>query len=114
MSRQNFSTALLVGKSIVLRKGLARTLRSANFRILASVSCVDDLRLGKTLSQPPLVLILHTGDYFDTTLEEIAFFKELYPDGRIAVVAERYRLSELISAFRAGVRGYFVNIMARV
>jgi hypothetical protein len=35
--RQSFAI-ILVGKSILLREGLAKILRSANFRILASVS----------------------------------------------------------------------------
>lgn len=112
MPRQELCPAVLVGKSILLREGLARILNSAKFRVLASVSCADDLRLSKALPQPPLVLILHTGDDFDDALEQIAFFKEWHPDGRIAVVAERYRLDELVSAFRAGVQGYFVNIIA--
>lgn len=112
MPRQELCPAVLVGKSILLREGLARILNSANFRVLASVSCADDLRLSKALPQPPLVLILHSGDDFDDALEQIAFFKEWHPDGRIAVVAERYRLDELVSAFRAGVQGYFVNIIA--
>ena len=39
--RQSFST-ILVGKSILLREGLAGILHSADFHILASVSCADD------------------------------------------------------------------------
>ncbi len=34
-----------------------------------------------------------------------------YPDGRVAVVADHYRLDELVSAFRAGANGYFVDVM---
>src|ERR1700730_11153188 len=51
--RQSFAT-ILVGKSILLREGLAKILRSANFRILASVSCADDVLPSKLQSHQPL------------------------------------------------------------
>jgi two-component system nitrate/nitrite response regulator NarL len=108
--RQSFAT-ILVGKSILLREGLARILRSANFRILASVSCADDLLSSKFPTQQPLFLIVHTGVDFDAALGQIELFKRRHPDGRVAIVADRYRLGELLSAFRAGANGYFVDVM---
>src|SRR5467141_450884 len=109
--RQSFAT-ILVGKSILLREGLARILRSANFRILASVSCADDLLPSKLQSHQPLFLVVHTGDDFDAAVEKIELFRDQHPGGRIAVVADHYRLCELVSAFRAGANGYFVDVMA--
>jgi DNA-binding NarL/FixJ family response regulator len=109
MRRQQLLGAVLVGKSILLREGLARILRAANFRILASISCADDLRPSKPTPHLPLFLIVHTGDDFDAALEQIELFRSRHPDGRIAIVADHYRLNELISAFRAGANGYFVN-----
>lgn len=111
MRRQHFLEAVLVGKSILVREGLARILRSANFRILASVSSADDLRLSKLTPHPRLFLIVHTGDDFDAALEQIGLFRSRHPDGRIAIVADHYRLNELTSAFRAGANGYFVNVI---
>jgi DNA-binding NarL/FixJ family response regulator len=108
--RQSFAT-ILVGKSILLREGLARILRSASFRILASVSSGDDLIPSKFPPQQPLFLIVHSGDDFDAALEQINLFKRRHPDGRVAIVADRYRLGELLSAFRAGANGYFVDVM---
>lgn len=108
--RQSFAT-ILVGKSILLREGLARILRSANFRILASVSSADNLLSGKCQTHQPLFLIVHTGADFDAALGQIELFKRRHPDGRVAIVADRYRLGELLSAFRAGANGYFVDVM---
>src|SRR5258707_5254353 len=108
--RQSFAI-ILVGKSILLREGLARILRSANFRILASVSCADDL-LPSKLQLQPLFLVVHTGDDFDATVEQIERFRQQHPGGRIAIVADHYRLVEMVSAFRAGANGYFADIMA--
>lgn len=108
--RQSFAT-VLVGKSILLREGLARILRSANFRILASVSCIDDLLPHKIQQNRRLFLVVHTGDDFDAAVEQIELFREQHPGGRIAIVADHYRLVEMVSAFRAGANGYFADVM---
>jgi two-component system nitrate/nitrite response regulator NarL len=78
---------------------------------LASVSCADEFRPGKSTAHPPLFLLVHTGDDFDAALEQIESFRSRRPDARIAIVADHYRLNELISAFRAGASGYFVNFI---
>src|ERR1700716_830059 len=109
--RQSFAI-ILVGKSILLREGLARILRSADFRILASVSCADDLLPSKHELPDPLFLIVHTGDDFDAAVEQIELFRGQHPRGRIAIVADHYRLDELVLAFRAGANGYFADVMA--
>src|SRR5882757_9481809 len=111
MRRQHCLAAVLVGKSILVREGLARILRSAKFRVLASVSCADDVRPSKPNPHPLLFLIVHTGDDFDAALEQIELFRNRHPDGRIAIVADHYRLDQLASAFRAGANGYFVNVI---
>jgi DNA-binding NarL/FixJ family response regulator len=108
--RYSFGT-ILVGKSGLLREGLARILRSANFRILASVSRADDLPASKAPSCQQLFLLVHTSDHFDTQVKRIELFRSRHPDARIAVVADRYRLDELVSAFRAGANGYFVDVI---
>ena len=109
MLRQFSFAVILVGKSILLTEGLAKILRAANFRIVASVSSADDLRPSKAKLHLPLYLIVHTGDDFDIALEQIALFRNLRPDARIAIVADQYRMNELVSAFHSGVNGYFVN-----
>jgi DNA-binding NarL/FixJ family response regulator len=111
MRKQRSFATILVGKKILHREGLARILRSANFRILASVSCADDLLPGKLQLQQPLFLVVHTGDDFDVAVEQIELLREQYPGGRIAIVADHYRLGELVSAFRAGANGYFVDVI---
>ena len=111
MLRQPSSAVILVGKSILLREGLAKILRAANFRILASVSNADDLRPSKAKLHLPLYLIVHTGDDFDIALEQIALFRNRHADARIAIVADHYRMNELASAFHAGANGYFVNVI---
>jgi DNA-binding NarL/FixJ family response regulator len=112
MRRQQFVAVILVGKSILHREGLAKILRSANFRIHASASCASDLRQRKIQTHRPLLLIAHTGDDFDSVVEQIDFFRTRYPGGRIAIMADHYQPSELVSAFRAGAHGYFIGVMS--
>jgi DNA-binding NarL/FixJ family response regulator len=111
MPKQQTVATILVGKSVLLREGLARILHSPNFRIVASVSCADDLLPSKPQLDQPLFLIVHTGDNFDAAIEQIETIRDRDPAGRIAIVADRYRLSELVSALRAGANGYFVDVM---
>jgi two-component system nitrate/nitrite response regulator NarL len=59
----------------------------------------------------PLFLVVHTGDDFNAAVEQIELFRDQYPGARIAIVAGHYRLGELVSAFRAGANGYFVDVM---
>jgi len=109
LGRQSFAT-ILVGKSMLLREGLARILRSTNFRILASASCADDLLASKLQQQQPLFIVVHTGDDFGATLEQIELCREQHPAGRVTIVADHYRSGDLLSAFRAGASGYFVDM----
>ncbi|WGS18475.1 MULTISPECIES: response regulator transcription factor [unclassified Bradyrhizobium] len=113
MRRQHCFSVVLVGKNGLRREGLAGILRSANFRILTSVSSADDLHARKAPSCEVLFLVVHSGDEFDATVEQIELCRSHRPDGRIAVVADRYQMNELVSAFRAGATGYFVDITTR-
>ena len=108
--RQSFAT-FIVGKSVLIREGIARILSAANFRTLASVSCADDLSPGRHQTHPLLVLIVHAGDDFEHAVEQIELLRERHPKARIAVVADHYRLDEMVAAFRAGATGYFIDVM---
>ncbi|CCE05593.1 Transcriptional regulatory protein [Bradyrhizobium sp. STM 3843] len=108
--RYVFETAL-VGKTSLLKEGIAEILRSANFRILTSVSCANELPASKAQPCQQLFLVVHTGGDFGSTIEQVELIRRQRPGGRIAIVSDRYRLDELASAFRAGVNGYFVDVM---
>jgi two-component system nitrate/nitrite response regulator NarL len=111
MRRQQSFATVLIGRSVLIREGIARILRAANCRTYASVSCADDLPPGKLQPHQLLFLIVHTGDDFEVTLEQIELLRDRHPGGRFAIVADHYRLADLASAFRAGANGYFVNAM---
>jgi len=74
------------------------------------VSCADDLPPSIPEQPQLLFLIVHTGNDFDPAVKQIALFRDRHPDARIAVVADNYLVTELVSAFRAGANGFFVDV----
>jgi DNA-binding NarL/FixJ family response regulator len=106
------SGTILIGKNSLLKEGLAKILHSANFRITASVSCADDLLTSKGLPPQLLFLIFHIGDAFDAAIKQIELIRNRHPGGNIGIVTDRYRLEELVLAFRSGANGYFVDVMS--
>ena len=110
LRRQSVAT-VLIGKSVLVREGIARILRAANFPTLASVSSAHDLPSGKLQPSQLLFLIVYTGDGFDVVLEQIEFLRDKHPNARIAIMADHYRPGDLVSALRAGASGYFVDVM---
>jgi DNA-binding NarL/FixJ family response regulator len=108
MSKRASFATVIIGKSSLLREGIAKILRSANFRIIASVSSSNDLP-SKVDAEQPLFLIIHTGDDFDFVAGQAEVFRNAYPDARIAIVADSYRPDELVQAFRVGVNGCFID-----
>jgi DNA-binding NarL/FixJ family response regulator len=104
--------AVLIGKNVLIREGIARILGASNFRTLISAACADELPSNKVQTHQPVVLIvLHTGDDFDSAIQQIELLRDRYPEARVAIVADHYRLSEMVSAFRAGANGYFVDVI---
>ena len=109
MERIPFET-ILIGPNALLREGLARILRDASFRVIASAPHVDVVL--RTLPQDQsILLIIDVGDDSRVAERQIESFKRLYPAGRVAVLAYQYHLSEMLSAFRAGANAYFVRVM---
>lgn len=111
MRRHESFGTILIGKSVLIREGIVRILRAKNFRILASVSCLDELT-SSARSQQLLFLIVHTSDDFDLAIEQIELVRGQYPSGRIVVVADHYRQAEPDLAFQAGAAGYFISAMS--
>ena len=74
------------------------------------MSCAEDFSPAHFNRNQLLFLIVHTGDDFDVVPEQIELLRDNHPNARIAIVADHYRLDELVSAFRAGANGYFVDV----
>lgn len=84
MRQRSFET-VLVGSSALVREGLKRILRSANFDIVAAASCIDDADLSSLALQKPTLLIIDSGDASEAAVEQIRVFKKQHPAARVAM-----------------------------
>lgn len=107
--RRQPSRVVLVGRNILLREGISRILHAADFHIAISVSSTDELPNAHQ-AHPLLFVIVHHADEFDLAVKHIEFVREHYPDARVAIVSDHCRPHELISAYKAGASGYFVDV----
>jgi two-component system, NarL family, nitrate/nitrite response regulator NarL len=108
--RRGAITTVLVGPSALLREGLTRILSEADFRVVASARCVDDLVLSAASKCASVLVVMDAADDLRTTIREVQLFKERHPAGRIAVLADGDQPADIVSAFRAGANGYFIKV----
>ncbi len=108
MRRRPFAT-VLVGPCALLREGLTRILSAADFRTVASASCVDDLVLTTIPRRSSILLIIDAGDDFNAAVRQVGLVKDRHPTVRIAVLADHNQPSDIVSAFRAGANAYFIK-----
>jgi DNA-binding NarL/FixJ family response regulator len=83
---------------------------AANFRIVASQTTLDNLRVEALAKYEATLLIVDASDEPGIAARLIAQFKAIYPPGRIAVLGERSGPADILSAFRAGANAYFGRV----
>jgi two-component system nitrate/nitrite response regulator NarL len=103
--------AVLVGATVLLREGLARILSAAGLNIIAATSYADDHVLSTLPQEQPILLVIDVSDDFDAALRQIESFKQRCPSGRVAVLADQCRLTEMLSAFRVGANAYLAKVV---
>lgn len=111
MRRRPFPT-VLVGQRTLILEGITRILTPTRFRVLASASSIDDLAPQLLPEDELLLLIIDAGDNPVASIEQIKLFKERYPTGRIAVLADRCQSNEVMCVYRAGANAYLVKVSA--
>ena len=112
MRRRAFPT-FLVGSRALILEGITRILTPTRFRVIASAASIDDLPPELLPKDELLLLVIDAGDNPVASVEQIKLFKERYPPGRIAVLADRCQSNEVISAYQAGANAYLVKVSAR-
>jgi two-component system nitrate/nitrite response regulator NarL len=81
---------------------------------LNSPTSVDTALSDKIHRDPSLLLFVHPGNEFGAVVEQIKLLKKNSRTAeRIAIVVDRYRAADLVSAVRAGASGYFVRGITR-
>ncbi|MCP3369505.1 LuxR C-terminal-related transcriptional regulator [Bradyrhizobium cajani] len=109
MRRRQSAKVVLIGRNILVREGISRILREADFHIAMSASSADELP-SALQGCKLLFVIVHNPDEFDLAVKHIGFVREHYPAARVAIVSDHYRPHEMISAYKAGASGYFVDV----
>jgi len=109
--RNGFAT-IVVEPSVFIREGLARVLGTAQFRVIASADCVEDLVLASLPQHRSMLLIIGAGENPREAIRQIELFRQWHPAGRIAVLGRDWGLSDMMSVFQAGANACFVKIGA--
>ena len=107
MRRRPFAT-FLVGSSALLRTGLSLILSAADFRVVASAFCVDDIPPDLLTQHQSVLLIIDASDDIKGAISQIQQFREKSRCGRAVVLAGHARLCDMASMFHAGVSACFV------
>jgi two-component system nitrate/nitrite response regulator NarL len=94
----------------LLREGLVRILRSARFPIVNSAVSLDETIMETLAQHESLLLVIGSGVDPDSATKQIELFKKGQRTGRVAVLADHYDASDVISAFRAGASAYLVKV----
>lgn len=98
---------VIVERNALLREGLIRLLDGSQFHAVASVSRLDDFAPAE---KAPVLLLLGMGEDLKPGVSLIAHFKEQQPTGRVVVLAERSKIDDAISTFRAGANAYLAEV----
>jgi two-component system nitrate/nitrite response regulator NarL len=109
--RQSFLT-VVVGQDVLLSEGLVTILRAAGFSVLDAACSVCDLDMSfLSQQQQSILMIVATGDDSSAALQQIERFKDTHTNGSVVavVVADRFRLNDVISAFQQGTKAYFLH-----
>jgi DNA-binding NarL/FixJ family response regulator len=106
--RQPLETVFL-RRSATLREGLARAQIVNNSRVVSSDSYVRSLEQIPLSQDQPILLIVDAGNEQNDVLSQIRLFKKLNPSGRVVVLADHFRRSDVISAYRAGAHACFIK-----
>jgi DNA-binding CsgD family transcriptional regulator len=78
--RNGFAT-IVVEPSVFTQEGLVRVLGAAQFRIIASADCVEDLVLASLPQHRSMLLIIGAGENPRAAIRQIELFREWHPPG---------------------------------
>jgi two-component system nitrate/nitrite response regulator NarL len=107
--RRQSAATILVGSNALQREGLARILHAAGFQIVASGAILDTFQVDSLAKHQAILLIVDSSDDSGVAVGIIEQFKAHHPTGRVAVIGERARSTDIVSVFRSGANVYLVN-----
>jgi two-component system nitrate/nitrite response regulator NarL len=106
--RQPLETVFL-RRSSTLREGSARAQIVNNSRVVSSDTYIRSLEQIPLSQDQPVLLIVDASNEQNDVLSQIRLFRKLKPSGRVVVLADHFRRSDVISAYRAGANACFIK-----
>ena len=97
----------VVEPNFLVREGLIRILRAPRFRVVSSTALIDASVLDILTRHERVLVVFSSGLEYESVVKQIALFRERHLTGRVAVLADRYEPSDVLSAFKAGANAYF-------
>jgi two-component system, NarL family, nitrate/nitrite response regulator NarL len=105
---------VLAEPNVLVRKGIASILGAANFWIVHSADSICSLSLSilsQYLSQyTSILLVIGASDGPEEVARQIELFKATQLTGRVAVLADKCNLNDVLPLFRAGANAYLANV----
>jgi two-component system nitrate/nitrite response regulator NarL len=95
----------LVSPNPIARDGLARTLSSEEFEVIAALPNLNDLPL---LEEKTTMVVLDISRA-DLQLASLVELRERHPGISAVVLADRFEHADMMQCFRAGASGYIVK-----
>jgi two-component system nitrate/nitrite response regulator NarL len=110
--RRAFAT-VIAAPSVFIREEITRVLSSSEFRIVAAASRIDEPLVSSLPDKESLLLlVIDIGIDAARSVGQMRLFKERYPGGRIAVLADRYQLDDVLLAYPEGANAYLPKTSA--
>jgi two-component system, NarL family, nitrate/nitrite response regulator NarL len=103
------SAVAFVGPSAPMREHFARILSAANCRLVASAPSIEDLVLPAVGVSQSILFVIDAGEEPHAAVRQIEKAKLSHPAGRIVVLADSFKLNEVVAAFLVGANAYFIK-----
>src|SRR5437868_4841863 len=109
LPRSRSFAVVVLGRSAILREGIAQVLRTAGFRNVVSQPMLDDIPPKLLPQYERILFIVVARDELDPAIRQITILKDQHPAARIAVLIDDLATDNIMSILRAGAHACFTE-----
>ena len=100
-------SAVIVGRSCLLREGVSRILETAGVQVVGSAKDVRDVAPASPEHEQTLAVFINSSESgIDDIADQVAAFKQRHTAGRVVVLADKRNAGNILQAFRTGANAY--------
>ncbi|MEM6498050.1 MAG: hypothetical protein AAF709_15175, partial [Pseudomonadota bacterium] len=116
VEHQGFTTVLIVSATLI-REAYTGLLNDTAYKPGFQAQSVDDFEK-LSIQQSNQILFIITSDALDSNNEENPFasiqkLKKQYPESRVLVLSDEFRIAEVFMALNAGANGYLLSSLTK-